>query len=118
MAQHLPDELMDGLTTLAEPLMEAAGDAAKRLVWVAEDATDDDRVGAEVVQTFVVATQALLRGLPLTELGLIGALGALSGTVMGQCVGDKRHLYAAFNAQMARTMREVSDALKPVGGMQ
>lgn len=115
MAIVIPSSVMDDLAQLAAPLLEAAREAAPGLTYVAEDAAPEERQQALMVQTIVVAVQAMLSRAPFNELGVVTAVGAVAGTVLANCATDRAALYKVFQTQMATTLKDVGAAQVPQG---
>ena len=115
MAIVIPSLVMDRLAELAAPLLAQAMEDAQAFTYVAEDANEVERAQAEMVQGLVFAIQAALSRLPFNELGVVTAMGAVSGTVMANCATDRRELYRIFQAQMAATLKDVGAAREPMG---
>lgn len=116
MAIIVPPDVMERCGALAEPLMATAYEAAEGLSDIAKDATADEIERARLVQATIIAIQALLHHAPLNQAGVVVAMGAVSGTVLGQCEGDLVLLYDMFRRQMAATVGEVrAGRLAPQG---
>ncbi len=116
MAQLISTETMATLHKAAADLVSESLRAAEAMVLVDEGATEDEIAQAIAVNAVTLAVSAILQSIPLNQLGVMAAMGTVSGTVLGQCVGDRAVLYAGFQKQMAATLAEVAAArMTPVG---
>ena len=103
MAIVIPGDTMEPLEKLAAELLALGDAAAPGVTYIHDGATDQRKREALAITSLNMAFQALLRVTPFSELGLMIALGSVTGTVMAQCVA---------------TLREVSAASEPVGAVQ
>ncbi len=115
MGYLIPDDTMARLNELAAPLCDQAI-RETQAVFADETAPAEDIAGAAAVNAAIFAVTSILRSLPLTQAGVIVAMGAISGTVLGQCEGDRALLYQMFKRQMAATLAEVAAGqMTPMG---
>lgn len=115
MAKVVDPTVFGELTELAAPLIEAAITAAPGLTFIDEDADEVSRITSLKVTALVIAFDALLAVLEPDELTMILALGTVGGTQIAQCRSDRRKVLGAFEAQMSRSLAEVTRAITPQG---
>lgn len=115
MALIIPPETMRVLNDQAGALVALAYAACEDAV-DARGANPEEIAQARAVQTVIYAVTAILQSQPLNEFGVLVAMGAVSGTVLGQCDGDRKQLYAMFGRQMAASLAEVAAARLPAQG--
>lgn len=118
MAQIINPAIMDELRFLAAPLAKAAQSHADEITSNDPSATSDpDAIAsAEQITALSTAMSALLQCFPMTQAGVVVALGAVTGTVLGQCDGDRTLLYDMFKHQTAATLAEIVAARMPAVG--
>lgn len=115
MAKVIDPAVFSELTQLAAPLIERAITAAPDLSFITEDADEGTRITSLKVTALVIAFDALLAVLRPDELTMILALGTVAGTQVAQCQSDRRRVLGAFEAQMSRSLAEVTRAITPQG---
>lgn len=116
MAQIIPPEIMEVLNGAAAKLVMLAYEATDGAVEAVASTTPEELEQARQVQTVVFAMNAVLQSVNLSEFGALIAAAAVSGTIMGQCAGNRQTLYEIFRRQMAATLAEVAAGqMKPMG---
>lgn len=114
MAQILAPETMARLNAVAADLAAIAVDEARAIT--RDDGEVEDFEQAQAVNAVVIAVSSVLQVMPLNQLGAILAMGAVYGTVLGQCDGDRAILHKAFSTQASATLAEIAAArMVPVG---
>ncbi len=116
MAIIIPPETMEAMNVLSGELVKVAYSASEHAVELREDSTAESIAAAQAVQTVIFAISSILQSVPLSEHGALLAMASMSGTVMGQCSGDRRQLYEVFKSQMATTLAEIAAARMPAEG--
>lgn len=118
MAQIINPLIMEELRMLAIPLTDAAKAHAPEITHndPSVPANGTAVAEAEAITAVTATVSAVLQCFPITQGGVIVAMGAVCGTVLGQCDGDRAELYAMFKHQMARTLAEIVAARMPAEG--
>lgn len=110
MAQQIAEDVMARLNAPAGDLLRVAVVEAENMTPDDPSASPEQRDVALAVTTVVMAMSAVFQSQPLSEAGMMLALGAVCGTVLGQCTSDPRALYGILNNQFAATLAEMSMA--------
>lgn len=116
MGQILSEELFARLAPLAEAFAAQALIEARSIVQIDDGADEESIAGAAAVNAATVAFNALLRAIPLSDMGIMVAIGAVYGTALGSTDGDRRELHDIFQRQGAATLAEMAAMRMPAQG--